>query len=273
MGTSEVDLIEGAEGPPVTAADLSDDLDALGVATGGVLMVHTSLSRLGWVVGGAQAVVEALLHTVGPDGTIVMPSHSTQLSEPADWGRPPVPAPWVPIIRDAQPAYHPQLTPTRMMGAVVECFRHVPGARRSGHPQLSVTAHGPKADLITAEHPLADGLGEDSPLGRLYDLDARILLLGVDHRNNTSLHLAEYRAPFPGKRWVSNSAPVVVDGERQRLTYTELDADDADFARIGEAFASTGAEAQGRVGRGLGRLCTARAVVDFATNWMSRNRR
>jgi len=179
---------------PATTRSLVADLRSLGVAEGVTLLVHASMSALGYVAGGAQAVVDALLEAIGGEGTLVFPTHSGGLSEPSLWCSPPVPESWWPAIRDATPAFDPHTTPTRHMGVVVDTFRHYPGVWRSGHPQVSFAALGPNRDLVVGDHSLARPLGERSPLARLYDLDGHILLLGVGHTNNTSLHLAEYRA-------------------------------------------------------------------------------
>jgi aminoglycoside N3'-acetyltransferase len=84
---------------PVTRSRIADDLGRLGVRRGGVLLAHSSLSTLGWVCGGAQAVVEGLLDALAPDGTLVVPTHTGGNSEPADWRNPPVPRDWWPVIR------------------------------------------------------------------------------------------------------------------------------------------------------------------------------
>jgi aminoglycoside 3-N-acetyltransferase len=269
----EARLISDTVGEPATVTSLISDLHDLGVIESDLIVVHSSLSRLGWVVGGAQAVVSALMAAVGPEGTIVMPTHSGHLSDPARWKHPAVPHRWVPLVRENLPAFDPRLTPTRNMGAIVDCFRQLEGAQRSPHPRLSFTAVGPLAETVTGRHDLAAGLGPESPIGRLYDLGAKVVLLGVDHANNTSLHLAEYRARWPGKHWHTEGSPVLVDGERQWLSYEELAFDDADFRRLGEAFAATGSEAKSLVGSGLGRLCHQDEVVDFAVGWIERTRR
>ncbi len=248
------------------------DLRALGVEPGTTLMVHAALSRLGFVSGGAHAVVLALLDAVGADGTLVMPTHSTDLTDPAGWSNPPVPAEWCDELRAGMPAYDPLLTPTRSMGSIVECFRHVPGVVRSGHPTVSAAAVGPDAEFVTTDHRLTDGLGEHSPQARVYELDGSVLLLGVGHANNTSLHLAERRSAPPDAVTRHQSSPVAIEGERRWVTYDCLEDDPSDFDTIGEAFAETGHERVGRVGAGTARLMRSRDLVDFATDWMSRHR-
>lgn len=269
--SSETDAIAAAD-RPATVATLRPDLEALGLASGDVAIVHSSLSALGWVAGGPQAVVEALLAVIGTQGTLVMPTQSGQLTDPADWANPPVPAEWVERVRDGLPAYDPFLTPTRGMGAVVDCFRQHPHTQRGSHPTLSFAANGPQAEAIVDPHPLAAGLGDGSPLGRLFELDAKVVLLGVGHVNNTSLHLAEHRADWRGKATTSDGAPMLVDGIRQWVTYTDLDRDEDDFEAIGEAFAAAGGERSSPVGIGLGRLSDMRAIVEFAVGWMDANR-
>ncbi len=97
---------------PVTVESLRQDLLALGVEPGMVLLVHSSLSALGWVCGGPVAVVMALQQALGEEGTLVMPTHSAALSDPAAWVNPPVPQDWWQTIRDTMPAYDVAYSPT-----------------------------------------------------------------------------------------------------------------------------------------------------------------
>ena len=264
-------MIDGSE-RPATRESLVDELRTLGVEEGMTVMVHAALSRIGYVAGGAHAVVLALLDAVGAGGTLVMPTHSTDLTDPADWSNPPVPVEWQATIRDGMPAWDPEMTPTRQMGSIVECFRHVPGLIRSDHPTVSAGAVGPDAAFVVGDHELRDGLGERSPQGRLYELDGRVLLIGVGHANNTSLHLAERRSAPSDARWRPQSSPLLVDGRCRWVTYECLDDDPSDFGAIGEAFAESGAERSGPVGAGVGRLMRCRDVVDFAESWMNEHR-
>jgi len=257
---------------PITRSMVVAALRAVGVVEGSLVIVHSSLSRLGWVLGGGQAVVEALLEAVGSAGTITMPSQSSHLSEPSRWQQPPVPEAWWPTIRDQLPAYDPHLTGVPTMGAVAEAFLRHPSTVRSAHPAVSFMANGPLAAEIVATHGVGDAFGETSPLARLYDLGARIVLLGVGHANNTSLHLAEARTGWATRHRIEHGAPVMVDGRRQWVPHDDVDHEADDFQALGEAFAVTGAET--RVGLGVGELlaCDMGAIVDFGVGWLDANR-
>ena len=262
-----------ASAAPVTVDSLVRDLGELGVESGMTLLVHSSLSALGWVCGGPVAVVLALEELLGAQGTLVMPAHSTNLTEPSLWQNPPVPESWWETIRRSMPAYNPDLTPTVQMGAVVECFRKQPGTMRSAHPHHSFVARGRHAERVTAGHALAWSLGEESPLARVYDLDGWVLLLGVPHANNTSLHLAEHRAPLPRNRELTQGAPVLRDGRREWVTFPALDLHASVFDRLGADFArDTGLERAGAVGAGTARLMPQRQLVDYATSWLEQGR-
>lgn len=257
---------------PASTSSIVRDLRALGVETGSLVIVHSSMKALGYVAGGAHAVVLALLEAVGDDGTLVMPTHSSQLTDPAGWQNPPVPETWWPTLRSETPPYDPHITPTRMMGAIVECFRTVPGVVRSGHPIVSAAAIGPLADDITRDQPLDDGLGPLSPQGRIYDLDGQVLLLGVDHGNNTSLHVAEFLSAKPDAPTETQSSPMLVDGEHRWVDHVSLVTREDDFVQVGEAFAATGGERSGPVAGATGRLMRSRDLIDFAADWMRAHR-
>lgn len=260
-----------ASSAPVTRAALAADLGRLGVRPGSVVLVHSSLSALGWVCGGAQAVVEALLDALGPDGTLVVPTHTNGNSEPSQWQHPPVPEDWWPVIRATMPAYDPAVTPpARPLGIVVEVARTWPGARRSAHPQDSFAAIGPHAETVTAGHALESGFGERSPLARVHDLDGDVLLLGGGHGSNTSLHLAEHRVPHPPRE--SYGAAVMGPDGRRWATWEDVVADESDFEALGEAFDASGAVTVGRVGAGEARLMRQRELVAFGVGWMVENR-
>lgn len=258
---------------PVTVDDIETALREVGVTSGSTVIVHCSLSRLGWVVGQAVAVVRALESVVGAAGTIVMPAH-TGVGDPSMWEAPPVPESWWSTIRDSWPAFDPSLTPMRQMGAVAECFARQPGVVHSGHPALGFVAVGSRAHELMHPHPLEDALGEGSPLSRLYDASADVVLLGVGHDNNTSLHLSETRALGADAPIVSDGAPLVTDGERRWVEYVHVDYDASDFAAVGEAYVEAGgSQWRAPLGAGAVRRFPMRELVDFAAPWIAVHRR
>jgi len=268
---SEKDVVEHTS-TPLTVESLAAKLRRCGLAVGQTVLVHTAMSKLGWIAGGAEAVILALLAAVGETGTILMPTHNGDNSDPSQWQNPPVPEFWWHIYRDHRPAYDPLTTPTRGMGAVAELFRTWPGVLRSSHPAFSMAAHGPNAAFLIAEHDLIDDVGDHSPLGKLYELDGYVLLLGVGHGSNTSLHLAEYRADFIGKQRLPNGCAMMVGGVRQWVEYDSLDLQSDDFPEIGAAFEAAHGLVVDRINDAEVRFFRQRLAVDFAVQWMEQNR-
>ena len=252
---------------------LFTDLRACGVREGHTLIVHGSLSRIGFVVGGAETVVRALLAAVGAEGTLVVPTQTWKNLDPArgvHGDR--VPEAWYPVLREHWPAYDPAITPSLNMGSIAETLRLWPGATRSAHPARSFAALGAGAAYITAEHPLERPTGEGSPLSKIYELDSFILLLGVGHDKNTSLHLAEARAAYAAKSVIEESSAILVNGERQWVSYEVLEPISDDFVAIGAAFEEAHDFSSCRVGQAETKLIEQRALVDFAAEYMETHR-
>jgi aminoglycoside 3-N-acetyltransferase len=256
---------------PLTKQGVVDALGAVGVRLGDTVLVHSSLRALGFVVGGAQAAVDALLEAVGRTGTIVVPTHSDPWSEPKHWDVA-MPDEWLDTIRSSMPPFHPRLTPTTRMGAVVECMRRYPGFRRSWHPRVSFGGIGRQIDELLADHPVPSGFGEHSPLGKLYAADAKIVLLGVGHASSSALHLAEHRAVWPAKRWIDQGASMTIDGRATWVTWRELDDDSSDFGDIGTAIAAAGIERVVPVGSSEVRMVSLRSAVDLGVEWIETHR-
>jgi aminoglycoside 3-N-acetyltransferase len=255
---------------PRTRRSLAADLRQLGLGPGTVVLAHSSLSSLGWVCGGSVAVVQALMDALTESGTLVMPTHSADYSDPGKWENPPVLKSWLESIRQNMPTFDPQTTPTQGMGRIPETLRVWPGALRSAHPAYSFAAFGRHASFVTGDHSLDYPLGESSPLARIYDLDGQVLLLGVGHESNTSFHLAEYRAP--AARQSEDGAPILENGQRVWKTYNDIELDEEVFGEIGADFEKAVGVRSSEVGSAQAKLFSQRRAVDFAREWLTRRR-
>ena len=221
----------------LAASDLVHDLRGLGVPRGGVVVVHTAFSRVGPVAGGPLALIEALEEAIGPDGTLVMPSMSDDDSTPFD----------------------PDTTSCISMGIVAETFRGLPGVLRSNSPH-AFAARGPHAAQVTRFHPVDVPHGPDSPVGRVLELDGQVLLLGVNHDSNTTVHLAETIAEVP--YGIVKSALTRVGDVIVRTEYTETDHCCRGFLAVDQWLDERGLQRRGTVGHAEARLMRSRDVVE-----------
>ena len=163
----------------LTTNYLIDSFPALGLAKGDTVLIHSSLRRLGRVDGRADGVIEALLHTVGPQGTAAVPTHT--------WG----------TVNDQQPVFHQTLSPS-IVGALTNVFRQRPDALRSLHPTHSVAAIGLRAAELIAGHELDDTpCSRRSPYGKLAEWGGKILFIGVGLECCTFFHGCEEWAGCP----------------------------------------------------------------------------
>jgi aminoglycoside 3-N-acetyltransferase len=258
---------------PYTQQTIADDLRKLGVAPDMVLVVHSSLRSIGWVNGGPVAVILALEDVLGPEGTLVMPTHTADNSDPQNWQNPPIPESWWQIVRDTMPAYDPDLSPTFHMGMIPETFRKQKGVVRSANPDASFAAWGKHKYVVIDNHALFPLFGKQSPLSRVYDLNGWVLLLGVNHNRNTSLHVAEERANIAHKT-IHLGSPMFVDGVRQWMPFDDIDWDDSDFVELGADFArDTGLQRGGKIAQADALLMPQRELIDYAIKWMEQHRR
>lgn len=217
--------------------DITRQLQALGVQRGGVLLVHTAFSKLAPVEDGPLGLIAALRAALGDAGTLVMPSMSDDDDHPFD----------------------PRRTPCATMGVVADMFWRLPDVQRSDSPH-AFAAIGPKAAQILAPHPLDVPHGMDSPVGRVHALDGQVLLLGVGHDADTTVHLAENMA---GVRYLlPKHLTVLRDGRPQRYDYRETDHCCCNFDRLDDWLGHR--QQRGHVGPAPARLARSRDIVDAA---------
>jgi aminoglycoside 3-N-acetyltransferase len=253
-----------------TRESLKKDFVKLGIKKGMVLIVHSSLSSIGWVCGGPVAVIQALMDAVTQEGTLVMPAHSGNYSDPSKWQNPPVPKEWINEIKKTMPAFEEDITPTSGIGVIPETFRNFPHVIRSSHPAMSFCAWGKYAQEITENHSIDYSLGKNSPLERVYNLDGYVLLLGVGYGNNTSFHLSEYRATNPKTEKLG--APILNKGIRVWQEYDDIEMDSDLFEELGKDFEKHSKATTGYIGTAESKFFRQKAAVDFGQSWINNKR-
>jgi len=218
----------------------------LGVEPGGVLLVHTAFSKARSVEGGPLGLIEALRMALGPDGTLAMPS----------------------MTDDDDQIFNPKMTPCIGMGIVADTFWRLPGVLRSDNPG-AFAATGPHAARITAPHPIDPPHGLDSPVGRIYELDGHVLLLGVGHDSNTTIHLAENLAGVRYRR--KKHATIVEDGEPKRFDYREIDHCCENFNLVDGWLDEKRLQRKGKIGHAETRLARAQDIVTVVLTELRQN--
>ena len=263
--------------PLVTRSSLARDLASLGLKTGDLIMLHASVRAIGWVVGGPDTVIRAILDVIGPEGTLMMY---------AGWEE----APYLTIALEEGrgeaylaecPAFDPERSrANRKWSILTEYLRTWPGARRSDHPEASVVAVGAKAAWLTKDHPLHYPYGPGSPFAKLCEAGGKVLLLGSPLNAVTVLHYAETIAEIPDKRIVRYRMPILREGMRVWVEIEDIDtgegiveghSNEGYFAGIVQEYLASGKGRSGTVGAASSYLFDAAELVRFAVRWLERS--
>lgn len=257
----------------VNKEQIVSGLKSLGIKRSDNIFVHCSMKKFGFVCGGAQIIIEALIEVIGEDGNILMPTQSWKNLDPSAGVHWEEPEEWWQAIRDNWPAYDSRITPTNTMGSVAEMFRNWPETKRSNHPARSIAALGKDSEYFVENHDLSNIFGIESPLHRFYKKNGKVLLLGVGYDKNTSLHLADELANYPSKHYITESSAIIKNGKREWIQYETLFVDGEDFEEIGQNFEKVSKSLKSKdIGNATVKVMEQRELVDFAIKWIERNR-
>ncbi len=248
--------------------ELMNQLKNLGLKMNDTVLVHSSLNKIGPVVGGPVAIIKSIENTITDRGTLVMPTFTEHLCDPIEFNH--YTQEENQFIRQNMPIYYKDLTPVdKVNGFLTEVFRKQDGVLRSDHPHLSFAAWGNQKEYIIKNHELNYALGELSPLGKLYSLDAKVLLLGSPFDACTALHLSEYsiKTLFESlKYW---KAKIIKDGVEQWIDYKDIDNDNQYFPSIIDSYQQNGGKYnQGKFGEADSYLFPMRELVTYGIKWM-----
>lgn len=242
-------------GSPVKEEAIRKGLTDVGLSGGEVVLVHSALRAFGHVEGGADAVIEALLETVGAAGTVVVPTFT--------WGP----------FHDAERVVLDLVnTPVKdEVGIIPETFRTRPEAKRSTHICHSVAAIGPHTDAVMGEGVSSFGAG--STFHQLYELDAWCLFLGATFGSCTELHAVEeyMQVPYRYYRDFSGSTVILADGteiESQSVEFLRYPDYGNDFAQMRDILAGHGVLRTARIGAAEVINVRIRDIFDITVEYM-----
>ncbi|TYP75392.1 AAC(3) family N-acetyltransferase [Paenibacillus methanolicus] len=239
-----------------TKESLMKQIEQLGIAGKGTLLMHSSMKSIGPVEGGADTVLDALTAHMR-EGLLVLPTHT--------WS----------YIKADNPKFHVASSPS-CVGILSERFRQRPGVVRSWHPTHSVAALGRDALAFTADdHRFDTPCARGSAWGKLLDRGATILLVGVDLRRNTFIHGVEEWADIPGRLTdepellytvLPDGTEIPVPSRRHcGLSWHQH------FWKVDEVLEEKGAMRKGQLGDAVVRVCDAAAVANVITDMLRDN--
>lgn len=224
---------------------LARQLLALGVESGSSLVVHSSFRALGRVEGGVETVVDSLLDAVGSEGVLVVPTF-TYTSVKFDGSEP------------------------AKTGAIAEAVRQRSASVRSLHPTHSVAAIGAGAAELCRNHERLAATDIDTPLQRVAGTGGRVLLLGVGHVANTTIHVGEFLAGAPylgipfSPTWPRRH--VVVDGDGERaVEYDRFPGCSRAFGIVERGLRARRAIRDGAIGSTFAQLIDGQAIIEETT--------
>lgn len=225
----------------INKEDIKFSLELMDIKKGDIVLVHSSLSSIGYVEGGADTVIDALLETVGEEGTIVM-------STLTGWFN----------------SYDADTTPSAV-GKISEKFRLRKNTFRSLHPVHSVAAIGKHAELITRDHEMCEtGCGTGTPYLKIKDLGGKVMLLGVDMDRNTIMHSLEEEIDAVYLKTLDIPAPTYIDGyENKKFTLKKFPPGHRDFIGITPILRQRDAIVEGKIGDAVVKVMDIRDLFDI----------
>ena len=190
-----------SSGRKIAKQDIKKIFLKAGLKKADVVLVHSSLGRIGHVENGSDDVIDALLEIIGKEGLLVMPGFCE------------------PKYDKKQKMY---VFDVRNMstytGAIPEAFRKRKGVKRSISPTHSLCALGKRADEFIKNHENCDNpFAMNGPFGKLYYWNAKMLLIGVDHLANSSLHIVEDMQDFPVKVFTHKFKALILEDGKKKL--------------------------------------------------------
>lgn len=234
-----------------TKADLIDQLIQMGIEPTDTVVIHTSMKAIGNVDGGVATLLDAFIDYL-EDGLFIVPTHT-----------------WENVTKNS-PLFDVNKTKP-CIGIVPTIAAFYPRGIRSLNPTHSVAAFGNRAkSYIAGELEFESPTHPQGCWGRLYDENAKILLIGVGQDRNTFLHAVDEINDMP-ERLTDEIIPFKVklyDGrivDRPMRQHYNPHSNDVSqfFTKFDDAFAHHNAVHIGQLGDAKVQVCNARKCADI----------
>jgi len=235
---------------------IKKDLQRLGLKEGDLVLMHSSLKRLGYVKGGTDTVIDATMEVIGEDGLFMVPTFT---------------------FTNFTPFFDPQTTPSQM-GLITETLRQRKESVRSWHPRHSVGVIGKNAKEMVSEHLWSGSVGKGSPIDKLAKKGGYVLLLGVGYTANTTIHTAEVYAEIPYLYTVKDSPDFpeqaivkTPSGKMIKVYLAPYPTCSEGFWKLEPIMRDKGQIRYGKVGQANSQLMRAQDVIDTASSLLREN--
>lgn len=263
----------------LTKSELCTYLQQIGLEAGTTLMLHLSVKKIGWLVGGPDILIQALIEVLGQEGTLMMY---------AGWEDSPYGLTAWEAEKQAKylqecPAFDPAVSRAVVGWSVLaERLRCWPGAERSQHPDGSFVSLGRNAQYLTQDHALCFGYGLASPLHKLIELNGYVMNIGAPLNTTTLLHYAEDQADLPNKKIVEYQMPILTKDEGvEWMPIKEFDTSAGIvhgypgdyFIDLMQEYVTTHSIHPKPIGQAPSYLFSAAHLNTFAKHWMEKHLR
>ena len=266
----EIDVIDQTPSP-ISKNDLIRDLKALGLSSKDHVIIHVSMSKIGWIIGGEVTLLQTL-QSFFDEGTIVMVTQTGDLSDPRNWENPPVPSSWTNKIIENMPTYDKYVTPPNRLGRLPRLFYNAKDVYRSDHPMDSFAAWGKRAEEVTSFCDYHCAFGDKSPIQYMIDHDFKMLMIGTSYDTATVLHYAETKVKHPPRM---KQLLFINDehGQRHVLEVEDIDYDTIYFNEIGQDYEKYHHIQKGFMGQAETKVVDVKSLVQHGVTYLRNKER
>ncbi len=233
--------------------DLVADFKKIGLRAGDLVCVHSSYKSIGPVDGGANTVIDALIETVGPKGTLMFPAFTFYLLE-----------------QDA-PVFDFEKSPS-CVGFLSELFRTEYAEQRSVHVSHSYSVRGPLTKELCAHSEDITPCDAATPLGKLLAMGGKILMIGCSYNCLTAVHVIEETNHVPYVRFKAMpGATIMQNGKSRPLASKAVYPFSYEFTRLEQPLKQAGGVKEDKIGNAASLLINGTILVQTGTNLIKEN--